>query len=114
MSHEELPLFVRWSKFLSWLLGVTEKFPKRVRFTFSSRLDNLAIGVLERIVEAAYSRDKSHILKQINLDIEKMRVLIRLSHEQQYISTAAYKHAIKELYETGAMTGGWIKEQKRK
>ena len=114
MGHEELPVFVRWSNFLGRLLKITEKFPKRVRFTFSSRIDNLAIGILEGIVEAAYSSNKSQILNRINLDIEKMRVLIRLSYDEKYLSATSYRYAIKELYETGSMIGGWIKEQKRR
>ena len=34
---EELPVFVAWMDFLSWLLPTTEKFPRRVRFTFADR-----------------------------------------------------------------------------
>jgi four helix bundle protein len=111
VSHKELPIFVRWYKFLGWLLDTTEKFPKRVRFTFSSRLDNLALDILEKITEAAYSKDKVNILKRINLEIEKMRVLLRLCHDKQYLSSRGYEHAAKELYEIGNMVGGWIKER---
>ncbi len=32
---EELPIFTHWVQFLEWLLPATERFPKRVRFTFS-------------------------------------------------------------------------------
>jgi hypothetical protein len=114
MKHEELPIFELWSKFLGWLLTVTEKFPRRARFTFASRLDNLGLDVLETLVEAAYSKNKVELLRRVNLDIEKMRVLIRVCHEQKYVSTAAYEHAIRELYEAGRMIGGWIKERQRK
>ena len=38
---EEFPIFTRWMQFLEWLLPVTEKFPKRVRFTFADRINNL-------------------------------------------------------------------------
>jgi len=111
MSHEELPVFERWSRFLGWLLSTTEKFPRRVRFTFSSRLDNLALDVLEKLVEAAYSRNKAEHLRRANLDIEKIRVLMRLCHDQKYVSTRAYEHAVRELYEVGRMLGGWLKQQ---
>ena len=32
---DEPVIFVRWMQFLEWLLPATEKFPKRVRFTFA-------------------------------------------------------------------------------
>ena len=114
MGHEDLEVFVRWRRFLSWLLTATEKFPKRVRFTFSSRLDNLALDILEHIIEATYTSDKAAHLKHVNLDIEKMRVLLRICHEQRYLGDRGYEHAVKELYEAGKMVGGWIKQQENK
>jgi hypothetical protein len=45
-------------QFLEWLLPTTEKFPKRVRFTFSDRINNLALDIMEDLVEARYSRNK--------------------------------------------------------
>lgn len=113
MNLQELPVFVRWYKFLGWLLDTTEKFPKRVRFTISSRLDTMALDVLELIIEAAYTKDKTHLLKKANLEIEKMRILIRLCHDRHYISGNKYETAVKDLYETGKMLGGWIRSRKR-
>ncbi len=111
MGHDDLKVFVRWRRFLAWLLSATEKFPKRVRFTFSSRLGNLALDILERLVEAAYTSNKTTLLRRVNLDIEKMRVLLRISHEQRYLGDRGYEHAVKELYEIGRMVGAWIKQQ---
>ena len=41
-KHDEFPLFFIWKEFLMWLLKHTEKFPKRVRFTISSRILKLS------------------------------------------------------------------------
>jgi|GEM_PF-5129134 len=41
MNRREPVLFTHWYEVTKWLLARTEKFPKRVRFTFSSRIDNL-------------------------------------------------------------------------
>lgn len=114
MGHEDLPVFVRWYKFLGWLLDTTEKFPKRIRFTFSGRIDNLALDILEKIIAAAYTSDKAGLLKQANLELEKLRVLLRLCHERKYISVRSYEYAVKELYETGRMIGGWIRKMERR
>lgn len=111
MTHEDLPIFVRWEKILEWLLSTTEKFPKSVRHTFSNRVVNMALDITERIVEAAYSRNKKDILVRTNLELEKLRVLMRISYKQHYLSTRSYEHMVKELYEVGRMLGGWIKDQ---
>lgn len=114
MKHDELPIFQKWTHFLGWVLDVTQRFPKRVRFTFSSRIDSLALDVLEKIIEAAYSKDKIGLLIQINLNIEKLRVLLRLCNEKQFLNDTAYRHAIYELYEIGRMAGGWLKKERSK
>lgn len=108
---EELPIFVRWLEFLAWLLPATEKFPKRVRFTFADRINNLALDIVEDLVEARYSRDKQPLLKRVNLRLEKLRVLLRLCHQLQYLPHQGYEHAARELNQVSRMLGGWIKQQ---
>ena len=49
-KDDELPIFTRWMEFLEWLLPTTEKFPKRVRFTFADRINNLALDIVEECV----------------------------------------------------------------
>ncbi|MCB1813029.1 MAG: diversity-generating retroelement protein Avd [Candidatus Competibacteraceae bacterium] len=108
---DELPIFTHWMQFLDWLLPTTEKFPKRVRFTFADRINNLALDTVEDLVEARYSRDKQAILHRINLRLEKLRLLLRLCHRQKFLSHEAYEHAMRALNESGHMLGGWIKQQ---
>ena len=110
-SKRELPLFVHWVDFLGWLLPATEKFPKKVRFTFSTRIDNLALDLLEDVVEARYTREKGAILRRANLRLEKLRVLVRICHTQRYLPTAGYEHASRRIDEAGRMLGGWIRQQ---
>ena len=108
---EDLPVFVRWVEFVKWLLPTTEKFPKRVRFTFTSRIDNLALDVVENLVEARYTRNKTEGLNAINLKLERLRVLLRLCHEVQVLPHKSYEFAMRSLDEVGRMVGGWIKQQ---
>lgn len=108
----DLPIFIKWLDFLKWLLVTTDLFPKKARFTFSDRLNQLGLGVVEDLVEARYSRDKSQILKQMNLKLEKLRILLRICFELKFLSTSAYEQAMSRLQEIGKMLGGWIKQTK--
>ncbi len=108
---EELPIFTRWVAFLEWLLPTTEKFPKRVRFTFADRINNLALDIVEDLTEARYSRDKRVHLNRINLRLEQLRILLRLCHRLKYLPHPAYQYAMRSLNEVGRMLGGWIKQQ---
>ncbi len=107
--NENYPAFKKWYRILDWILDKCETFPKSVRFTFSSRVANISFDILERIVEAIYSKNKTDILRRINLYIEKLRVLFRISYDRQYISVKQYEFISAELNEFGRMIGGWLK-----
>ena len=107
----ELPLFAHWEKFLEWFLPKTSGIPRSVRFTFANRLQNLALDVLEGIVEARYTRSRGAMLRRINLDLEKMRVLTRLCHRLGHMDHRAYEQASRGIDEAGRMVGGWSKQQ---
>ncbi len=111
---EDLPIFIKWMDFIKWLMVTSDRFPKKARFTFADRLINLALSIVEDFVEARYSRNKAHILKNANMKLEKLRVLIRICYEQRLFSRDAYEHASFKLNEVGKMVGGWMKQQDTK
>jgi hypothetical protein len=98
-------------EFLAWLLPATEKFPHKALFTFANRIDNLALDLIEDLVEARYAGEKRAILRRANLRLEKLRVLLRLSHQLCYLPHTRYAHAMRTINEIGKMLGGWQKQQ---
>jgi hypothetical protein len=112
-TEADLSVFIKWTEFIEWLFPHTEKFPKRSRFTLALRIENLALDIIEDLVEARYAKEKLEILKRINLKLEKLRILLRLSHKFRYLSTQSYEFAVKNLNEVGQMIGGWIKQQNK-
>jgi four helix bundle protein len=110
--NHDLPIFVKWMDFIKWLFVVTEKFPKSVRFTFIDRIHNLALSVVEELVEARYSKHKQAILGRINVKVETLRVLLRITYELRYLPTKSYQQAMLTLSEIGRMLGGWMKQQR--
>jgi four helix bundle protein len=108
---DDLPIITQWIAFLEWLLPAVEKFPKRVRFTFADRINNLALDIVENLVEARYSSEKRAILLGVNLKLEKLRVLLRLCHRLHYLPHQSYEYSTRQLNEIGRMLGGWIKQQ---
>lgn len=111
--EDEQIIFVRWFEFIEWLLNATMKFPQKARFTFAQRIDNLALDLVEDLIESRYTLEKRAILKRANLKLEKLRVLIRLSHKLKYLPHNGYEYASKAIDEVGRMLGGWIKQQTR-
>lgn len=111
ISKEDLPIFIKWMDFLKWLLITTDSFPKKSRYTFADRLNNLALELVEDFVEARYTKNKALILRRANMNLEKMRVLLRVCYECRFLSRKGYEHASYCINEVGKMLGGWIKQQ---
>ncbi|MCK5717949.1 MAG: diversity-generating retroelement protein Avd [Thiomargarita sp.] len=111
IKNNDLPIFTQWLTFLEWLLPITEGFPKRVRFTFADRINNLALDIVEDLIEARYTSKKLTIFRQANLRLEKLRILLRLAHTMRYLDFKRYEYAMKSINDIGKMLGGWARKQ---
>lgn len=112
MGNAELPVLGHWERFLAWLFAKTAQFPRRLRPTLTARIETRALSILEGVVCARYTPERRAILEQVNLDLEVLRVLIRLAHAERCLNTAAYEYSARELHESGRMIGGWLKSVK--
>lgn len=106
---EDYPLYVKWVEATDWILATADKLPKSVRATLTHRIVNAALDVMEGIVEAIYTKDRSYILHRLNLYIEKLRVLFGISFRRRYISASQYEFAAQLFNDAGKMIGGWKK-----
>ena len=109
-KNDNYPVFKKWYEILNWIMDRAEKYPKSVRFSFTNRLVNMSVDVLELVIEAIYTKERSYILRRINLYIEKLRVFFRLSYQRRYISIKQYEFISREIEEFGRMIGGWSKK----
>ena len=64
-----------------------------------------ALDVLERLVEATYTRDRRRHLTAANLGIEKPRFLCRLAKDLGHLDDRRYEQAARALDETGRLVG---------
>lgn len=96
-------------QFLLWLLPLLEKFPRSQKFLLGDRLQNQALAVLDHLIEATYSKERSGHLRAANLDLEKLRFGIRLAKDLQHLDFKRYEFAARAMDEVGRMVGGWLK-----
>jgi len=54
------------------------------------------------------------ILRRIDLGMEKLRVLLRMCHDMEYLDHKGYEFASRKINEAGKMVGGWRKQQEGK
>ena len=94
---------------LGWMLPQLDKFPRARRFTLGSRIEDGLLFVLERLVEAAYTKRSSAALQQANLRLEVVRHLWRLAYEGKAVAHRSWSHGAKLMVELGRQIGGWGK-----
>jgi hypothetical protein len=105
----DLVLFEQWMETTKWLLDRTERFPKRLRHSLSTRTENLALGILEDVTTAAYRKNRKGLLSRTDEKMGRLKVLMRLAHELRLLSHNQYEEIATRLSEAGRMLGGWIK-----
>jgi len=88
-------------QFLLWLGPTLENFSKAQKFTLGDRIQNLSLEVLEALIEATYTRERTQHLRRANLGIEKLRFLIRLATDLKVLDRRKYEFAARTLDETG-------------
>lgn len=96
-------------QFLLWLIPTVDKFPRSQKFTLGDRIQSSALDVQESLIAATYSEKSSSHLYAANLHLEKLRMLMRLSHDLEFLDLRRYEFSARAIEEIGRMVGGWIK-----
>jgi hypothetical protein len=108
-SRQISPALERAYQFLAWLVPTVDRFPRRQKFVLGDRIESTALDVLEGLVEATYTRNRGRILEAVNLKLDKLRFLFRLSAELQVLDQRRYEYASRCIDEIGRLVGGWIR-----
>ena len=105
---ESLVIFTRTYDFVTWLLPLSEKFPKSQRFVITQRLQNSALNFQELLIEANALRGAKRVEK-LNLsdaELRKTRLYLRLCEKWKWLTSGQYKHASVMVAEIGRLLGG--------
>lgn len=108
-AHKQSPIFAKSHDLLLWLLRHTEKFPKSERFRMAKRVDDSAFAFYDLIARATKKRDKRRALLEADLELDRLRLNVRLCVELKLLTSAQYEHAAGIMVEMGKLLGGWIK-----
>ncbi len=113
-KDDELPIIRAWYEFTIWLLPKIQKFPRDMRFVLGEKIEQNVLSVLEKLIEAKYKRQRSELLDAVNIELEKLRFLLRIAHDLKALPTKAYGMASNSLMEIGSQVGGWKKASQSK
>jgi four helix bundle protein len=95
-----------------YLIPQLAKLPRDQKFLLGDRIERILLDILDLLIEAQYSKEKLNRLIQTNLTLEKLRFMIRLAKDLNYLPIKKYGYTVEQIDEIGRMIGGWIKHQK--
>ena len=110
-SASMLPLRLHWEKTCHALLDLTEKMPKRTRFTFVIRLESLALQIQSQLIHVQFTSSALRLqtLKDINLAHTQLKALLRLAYQRKLVAHSHFETLSTLLFESGKQIGGWLK-----
>ena len=111
MSDTEMPIFTRTYDFLTWLLPVTNHFPRAHRHTVTRRLLDAAFDLRERLEEANLWHGRARLERLVLADeaLARVRLYLRLTVRWGWLSDGQYEHVAAMVSEIGRLLGGWQK-----
>ena len=97
----ESPIFARTYDLVKWLIPLTVKFPRHQRFVVAGAMQTAALALHERLIEAVRMPDRGQRLSAADVELDKLRFYLRLSHDLGYINLAQQRHAGLMVAEIG-------------
>ena len=108
-SRKTGPVLEQTYQFMLWLVPTVEKFPRSQKFLLGDRIQTTAHDVLDGLIEATYTRSRAPLLADVNMALEKLRFLFRLSMDLRCLDKRRYEFAARTLDEIGRQVGGWMR-----
>ncbi len=113
VKQSELTVITKAKELCSYVLTISDKSPKKFRFTLSSRLQNYSISIVEQLLYANEVRMavkntqllgkrlemRRNFQQQAFTDMKMLAYLSQLAMEQQCILPRQYEQITKRLYD---------------
>jgi hypothetical protein len=98
------------------LLVRTARWPKRLRYGLTGRVEGAAVDLVSALARAEACRGPARLrcLAEADLALASLRSLLRLGTDLGILSAGAEAHLAGRLEETGRLLGGWVRTERRR
>ena len=124
IAKNELSVITKAKDLCSYIMTVTDKSPKRFRFTLVSRLQNYALDVIENLimanetfVSAGDMRSAAMRMSYQRTAMSRLKLLSYMSElamKQGCILPKQYELITKQVYDAENMLGAWMNSDKKR
>lgn len=109
MSSES-PIFTQTYDLLRWLLPIVAQIPREHRGGLARRMLDTAFTFQHTLIAAAKHGDSTkRLLREADVLLAELRVLLRLARDMQAFSFKQYEEGARRSSEVGRLLGGWLR-----
>jgi hypothetical protein len=101
------PVVEKHYDLVMWFMPKLSNFPRDQRYVLADRIGVLLLDILGLLTEAVYSPDRAEVLRSVNVRLDQLRYLVRITKDMKYISISQYDFFTVKTVEIGRMVGGW-------
>ncbi len=123
-TQSELTVITRAKDLCSYILTVTDKSPKRFRFTLVAKLQNYALNVIENLycanevpmqtADPSRLKERTDHQRKALTELRLLGYMAQLAMEQQCILPKQYEQITKKIYDCRNMLGAWMNSDRRR
>ena len=123
-GQSELSVITKAKELCSYVMTVTDKSPKRFRFTLVSRMQNYALDAIENLYIAneifvqADRRDQAErrliFQQRAQTTLRLLGYIAQLAMEQQCILPKQYEQITRQVYDCRNLLGAWMKSDRKR
>lgn len=108
---EELIIYKQYLEMIYYTEMITEKYPKVEKYSLVSEIKRNTYQGMKLIIrgEREFVKSKKiEYLKELDVVLKMLKVLIRVSYKRKYINIKNYSAWSKKITNIGNLLGGWI------
>lgn len=124
-QENELSIMVKSRKLIEYIFTITEKSPKKFRFTITSKLHNLSLGAMEHLIRAneIYVKEKTQTesyrkrleyQREAMIDFKVLGYMAMIAREQECILPRQQEQIAKQVSECRKMLWAWMLSDKKR
>ena len=110
-SAEQLKIYQKYLELIYYSNNIVRKYPKSEKFALVQEIKHSNYVGLRNLMYAIKTYQKNEKLKFLNefvINLNLLKIQIRLSHKYHYISTQNYEYWCRLITDICNMLGGWI------
>ena len=117
-KNSELIIITKMKKLIEYIFIITEKSPKKYRFTLVDRMYNLSIDALYCLYKANNIKlgDNNRLEQQENarVNLQMLDAVTNISYEAKCVTFSQYSHIGEYINECLTLLSKWIKSDENR